>query len=333
MTSRPALQVCTRAWMMTIVALLFAAISSAQTTSGLLPDQPSVATNDAASLPAAPLLHHQDPTDTTSTCALKHLAQCAKDVAQDQEGIWSMPFHMTTSDVIWLLPIAGATAVSLHYDAPALNDLGTNPSRESASNDFASAALYGSLAGDAGMYFLGAATGNDHLSETGRLGAEAVADASLVTLGLKLVTNRQRPDEGDGRGQFWPNGTKSYEWNGSFPSEHATAMFALAHLISSEYPSKKVKIAAYLLALAVSASRVTGRDHFPSDVLVGGTIGYLVGGYVVDLHSSSRTNSGLFIAPFVDPETQTYALQVHLAPESEELRAVGRLMARLERVR
>ena len=333
LVSKEVLRASTCAWMVTLVALVLASITSAQTTSGLLPDEPSLAANNSSSLPAAPRPSKQDQIDATNTCSLKHLAQCAKDVAQDQEGIWSMPFHMTTSDVVWFLPIAAATGVSLHYDAQALNTLGTNPSRESASNDFADAGFYGSLAGDAGLYFLGAATDNDHLSETGRLGAEAVADASLVTLGLKLVTNRQRPDEGNGQGQFWPNGTSSYEWDGSFPSEHAATMFALAHVISSEYPSKKVKIATYLLAMAVSASRVTGRDHVPSDVLVGGTIGYLVGGYVVDLHSSYSPGAALSVAPLVDQETQTYGLQVRLTPDSGNLRRVGSFVAQLARAR
>jgi len=44
--------------------------------------------------------------------------------------------------------------------------------------------------------------------------------------------------------------------------------FALARVIASEYQSKPVQVAAYAFALAISASRVTARQHFPSDVLV-----------------------------------------------------------------
>jgi membrane-associated phospholipid phosphatase len=108
--------------------------------------------------------------------------------------------------------------------------------------------------------------------------AEAVADASLVVEALKLATNRERPNEGNGQGGFWPHGTRSYGLDGSFPSEHAAASFALARVIASEYQSKPVQVAAYAFALAISASRVTARQHFPSDVLVGGTFGYLIGG-------------------------------------------------------
>jgi len=97
---------------------------------------------------------------------------------------------------------------------------------------------------------------------------------------MKLATNRDRPNEGNGRGGFWPHGTGSYELDGSSPSGHAAASSALARVIASEYPSKPVQFAAYAFALTIGASRVTGRQHFPSDVLVGGTFGYLIGGYV-----------------------------------------------------
>ena len=131
-------------------------------------------------------------------------------------------------------------------------------------------------------------TRNEHLAETGRLGAEAVADVSLVVEGLKLAMNRERPNEGNGQGGFWPHGTRSDELDGSFPSGHAAASFALARVIASEYPSKPVQLAAYAFVLAISASRVTSRQHFPSDVLVGGTFGYLIGGYVVSTFTSLR---------------------------------------------
>jgi hypothetical protein len=56
------------------------------------------------------------------------------------------------------------------------------------------------LGGAAGLYFLGLGTHNEHLAETGRLGAEAVIDSLLVVEALKLATNRERPNEGNGQG-------------------------------------------------------------------------------------------------------------------------------------
>jgi membrane-associated phospholipid phosphatase len=272
----------------------------------------------------------QDGSSSSDACALKHLGQCVKDVEQDQIGIWTSPFHATPGDAAWLLPIAGATGVAIHYDAQAQQDLGVDPTRTAISSDFSNATVYGSLAGDAGLYFLGVTTHNPHLAETGRLGAEAVADTAIVFEGLKLVTNRQRPNVGNGQGQFWPNGASTYTFDGSFPSGHTAVMFALARVISSEYPSKKVRIAAFALALAVGASRVTAREHFPSDVLVGGVVGYLVGGYVVRQRASTNTPSAFFVSPMVDASTQTYGVQVRLTPASLKLRGVRKFFDRLK---
>jgi membrane-associated phospholipid phosphatase len=52
------------------------------------------------------------------------------------------------------------------------------------------------------------------------------------------------------------------------------------------------------LAAATGFERVAGREHFPSDVLVGGAIGYLVGGYVFN-HHSTRSKNHIAIAPMV----------------------------------
>jgi membrane-associated phospholipid phosphatase len=172
-------------------------------------------------------------------------------------------------------------------------------------------------------------THNGHLAETGRLGAEAVIDSVLVVAALKLATNRERPNEGNGQGGFWPHGTRSYELDGSFPSGHAAESFALARVIASEYPSKPVQLAAYAFAVAMSVSRVTAREHFPSDVLVGGTVGYLIGGYVVRHHSAENVASGFSFVPVVDVSTHTFGANVAIRPDQLDMAKVGRLMNRM----
>jgi hypothetical protein len=168
-----------------------------------------------------------------------------------------------------------------------------------------------------GLYGLGLISKNQKLQETGRLGTEAVIDASLVVEGLKLATNRERPDEGVGTGRFWPHGTSQYSLDGSFPSGHAAASWALARVIASEYPSWWTRVGAYGFATAISITRVTGRNHFPSDALVGSTFGFLIGGYVYRHHSSEFTeNSSLLVYPSFDERAHSYGLQVVLPVDS-----------------
>lgn len=272
----------------------------------------------------------QQPSTQSVICGVAHLGQCLKDLGHDQVGIWTSPLHIESRDAIWLLPFAGATGVALHYDAQAQQNLGVDKSRIDTSNTISAfGSPYATFGGAAGLYFLGLGTHNEHLAETGRLGAEAVADASLVVEALKLATNRERPNEGSGQGGFWPHGTRSYELDGSFPSGHAAASFALARVIASEYPSRPVQVAAYAFALAISAGRVTARQHFPSDVLVGGTVGYLIGGYVVRHHAAENVSSVFSFVPVVDVSTHTYGANIELQADQLDIAKVGRLVNRM----
>jgi hypothetical protein len=66
----------------------------------------------------------------------------------------------------------------------------------------------------------------------------------------------------------------------------STDISHLASVFASRYPDKPaVKYGACGLAALISASRLTARRHFPSDVLVGGVFGYLIGRYVVRAHT------------------------------------------------
>src|SRR5260370_14073263 len=140
-------------------------------------------------------------------CGPAHLVRCLKDVAQDQAGIWTSPLRIQSRDAFWLVPLAGATAVAIHYDARAQQELGIDRSRIDTSNNISLfGSTYATLAESGALYFVGRLRHSDHLAETGRLGAEAVIDASLVAEALKLATNRERPDEGNGTGGFCAQG-------------------------------------------------------------------------------------------------------------------------------
>jgi hypothetical protein len=265
----------------------------------------------------------------SGVCGISHVGQCLKDLGHDQAGIWTSPLRIKPKDAFWLVPFAAATGVALHYDAQAQQELGIDKSRIDTSNTISDVGLYGSIAGAGGLYLLGSATHNEHLAETGRLGEEAIVNSLLVVQALKLATNRERPNEGNGQGGFWPYGTRSYEPDGSFPSGHAAASWALARVIASEYPTKPMQVAAYAFALAISTSRVTAREHFPSDVLVGSTFGYLIGGYVVRHHAAENVGSGFSFVPVVDASTHTFGANIALHPDHLEFAKVRRFVDRV----
>jgi membrane-associated phospholipid phosphatase len=129
----------------------------------------------------------------------------------------------------------------------------------------------------AGFYFIGSKTENERLRETGLIAFETLIDANLVAQGMKMIADRARPQETNGRGRFE---TGPSRWNSSFPSGHAVNTWALASVIAHEYPRPLVKIAAYGLASTVVFSRVGARRHFPGDVIAGAGIGWFMGDYL-----------------------------------------------------
>ena len=139
------------------------------------------------------------------------------------------------------------------------------------------------VGGAGGLYFLGLISHNEHQRETGFLSGEAAIDSLAVVEALKFATGRQRPNQGNGTGPFLMSGA-------SFPSEHSAAVWSIAGIVAHEYPSPFVKFLSYGMATVVSASRITAKEHFPSDVFVGMAIGYLTSEYVYHKHHNNLNN-------------------------------------------
>src|SRR5262249_49946455 len=110
----------------------------------------------------------------------------------------------------------------------------------------------------------------DHKQETGWLVGEATANTFALVTAAKYAFGRSRPLEGNRQGEFRTGGQ-------SFPSEHSAFAWAAATVLAHEYPNPAMQVLAYGTAAAVSAGRVVGKQHFPSDVLIGGALGYYIG--------------------------------------------------------
>ncbi|MGH9588046.1 MAG: phosphatase PAP2 family protein [Acidobacteriaceae bacterium] len=214
-------------------------------------------------------------------CVLSAPKVCALHVVQDEVGILASPSRTTTKDLFWLVPFGVATGVAIDYDAHAMRSLGRDPHREDRFNTISDlGGLYAPIAASGAGYFIGDATHNGLMRETAVLSAEAAVDSAILNEGLKYATDRERPNQGDGTGRFWPHGTKTWPDGQSMPSLHTMVVWSFAHVVADQYNGPATKAIVYSLATTVSVSRVLARQHFPSDVLVGSVFGYLIGGYV-----------------------------------------------------
>ena len=267
--------------------------------------------------PAAPnaIVHNGDP-----ICGITHLVRCIQDLGEDDKGIFTSPLRVQMKDTYWLAPLGAATGLAFAYDADAAQAVGVDANRMNTANKIADfGSFYATGAEGAGIYFLGLAQKNPKLAETGRLGAEAVIDSGTVTLVTKIISNRQRPQQGNGQGDFWANGTSHWEWDSSFPSDHATASIALARVITGEYPHWYVLLPAYGFAESISISRLVANQHFPSDVLVGQAIGFLTGSYVLNHRALYRPGKKSMatrligsVNPIADPRTRTLGASLEI---------------------
>lgn len=215
--------------------------------------------------------------DNTTPEPLDNPKYLLKHLGQDQVAIWTSPFKAKITDLKWLVPFAGITTGLLMTDRTASHEASRLTSFNSSRFSDIGLAFAGSAT--VGFYLLGKANGNRQLTETGVLGGEAMLNALVVDEVLKYAFQRQRPGEGNGAGRFFQSGSQN-----AFPSAHATISFAFASVVAHEYNGWLSQTLAYAGASAISLARVTGKQHFPSDIFVGGTIGYLIGRQVYRAH-------------------------------------------------
>ena len=107
--------------------------------------------------------------------------------------------------------------------------------------------------------------------------ALALTDSICAQI-LKPLFERVRPSHlsMDGLNLLVPKGGK---W--SMPSNHAANIFSLAVVLSYFY--NRMKIPLFVLASLIALSRVYVGVHYPSDVIVGGLLGYAIGWFTITL--------------------------------------------------
>ena len=193
------------------------------------------------------------------------------------------PFRNKT--LYWNAAVMTATGVLIANDESVAHQV--NPAWHATSTNISDGLVYGTAATAGGIYLTGLFTHDDHAQRTGVLSAEASIDSFLLYGGMKLIFNRERPYTGNGDGKFFAGNFSS----GSFPSGHAAFTWTIASVVAHEYPKWPVQLLMYGAATAVSTTRVTGGEHFPSDVFVGSTLGYLVGRYVANKDKRAHDRS------------------------------------------
>lgn len=249
------------------------------------------------------------------------------DFGEDQKQIWTSPARVRLSDATWLVPLGGLTAglfaTDRQYSASLSNSASTINHYKTVSN----AGIAGLVGASAGMYLMSFPSHNEHWRETGFLAGEAAINSLIPIEIMKYSLGRERPFQGAGGGRFFRGGT-------SFPSEHSAAAWSIAGVIAHEYPGVVPRLVAYGTAAAIDFSRIHGRQHFPSDVLVGSVLGYLVAQSIYTRRHDPELRGAAWDQPseFVDAESHRspafmgspyVPLDSWIYPAMERLAAMG----------
>ncbi len=199
-----------------------------------------------------------------------------RDFGRDQKAIWTSPFRM--SKHTWAgtaLPLAAGTAALLAVDKRAVNGLPNTRDQIKWSGRVSTTGAIYTLGGATAVpLILGKLTHRAGPIQVGRSGAEALADAFVVTTALKYALGRERPNDPRSSGRFFHGGR-------SFPSGHALMAWSVAVAVGRHRRTPRwLAVTSYVSAVAISLSRVGAQRHYPADVLAGSVFGALIGGYV-----------------------------------------------------
>lgn len=143
-----------------------------------------------------------------------------------------------------------------------------------------------------GLYLYGERTENENFLEAARVGFAAFTKSGILAQIGKYIFQRPRPGLS----------LEDVNYNGpaiadkrSFPSGHTTAAFSLATVLAEEFPAHKKWF--YTGAWLAGISRIYNGVHYPTDVLAGAILGYLIGKRAFN-HKFKINEDGYFVYVF-----------------------------------
>lgn len=209
-------------------------------------------------------------------------------VASDQAHIWSFPVRLAQGrNWVPTIAVLGTTAALVAFDPTEASYFRRTTTFHGFNHVFTgNGTAIGTAAAPVSLYVIGLIRKDSKMEHTALLAGEAIADAEILTTVFKDATYRIRPAGFSSRGNLYDSWFDSrgslLRGNGSFPSGHAIAAFALATVIARRYGNHRwVPYAAYGMAALVGFSRLSLSAHFLSDVFVGSTLGYAISRFTV----------------------------------------------------
>ncbi len=199
-----------------------------------------------------------------------------------------------------LLVGAAGAGLSTSLDTATVNFFSRNPMRTFGNVGDAAGGSVAVTAIGLGLFSAGRIVPGDTFRSASYDASQAILITTVYTFGLKVATNRRRPDLSNRQ---------------SFPSGHASAAFSWATVLGKYY-GWRAEVPAYTVASLIGLSRLAHKSHYLSDVVAGATLGHAVGLTVV--RGNSREASGVPAKPVIpNPKKPDVQLWPTLSPSND----------------
>ena len=212
-----------------------------------------------------------------------NLADDAVIFAEDGGAFFTAPLHFSGKDWIYTAGVIGVSALSMTADKESKKRIGRNTAA-TFNNDFWDIpTVYGFVqypsifAGT--IYAAGLISNNDDVRITGRLLLESLAYSGITVMIARYVFGRYRP--------YYSDDPWKYTWfqpkndTQAFPSGHVTVAFATSTVLAERIDTWWARIGLYGLASLTAYARILNNQHWLSDVVVGGLLGFGAGYFVI----------------------------------------------------
>jgi membrane-associated phospholipid phosphatase len=119
------------------------------------------------------------------------------------------------------------------------------------------------------------------------LGESALYGGAFVYV-MKILVGRSRPLTDEGPGHFRPSFSIIDDDYHSFPSGHSAVSMVISTVLSRNVDPLWAKILCYVPAAVTMYSRIYQDQHWVSDVVLGGAIGFFFSTWVCDQHARNE---------------------------------------------
>ena len=184
----------------------------------------------------------------------------------------------------------GATFLTMQVDQPIRDAVLRDNRRYFYSVPIVGARMYGELYSP--FVFFGGFALHYWITDniTSRKIAYEVGQACLYTgaleLFMKSLIGRARPYMNEGRASYHPF-TFIGDTYHALPGGHTATAFVISTVLSRNIDPTWLKVLVYVPAVITGVSRVYQDQHWTSDCVLGGALGYFIATWVVDLHEQN----------------------------------------------